>query len=416
MALPLEIVRAIAQRLSEHAGLELPAWVVDVRASARIAVLGIAPDDYAALIDSGRGASELAELIEAVRVGESRLFRHRPQIDALADVVAPALRARGRRAIRVWSAGCAAGEEPYTLAAVLTRALPDCAVSIIATDVSADALAEARAASYPRAALRCVPERYRDAFLDDGERLRVAPDIAVRVQLEQSNLLTGPFPQACDLVWCRNVLIYFTPDARRRTIDRLIAATVVGGFLFVGYSESLRDIDELESHRSGDATFYMRRDPAVPPRARRQTPVPGSAPTPAPPQRIAGTVAGSPRPRIADDDRPPRPIPSVDAADDRTPPPMLLSAIPPAHDELILRGHPVAARVIAELSARLAQPGLRSLTIDLDGADLIEDDLAPVLRRARAAAHTAGIDLSMRATRPGVRRWLARHGFDGEAA
>jgi hypothetical protein len=144
--------------------------------------------------------------------------------------------------------------------------------------------------------------------------------------------------------------------------------------------------------------------------------VPSPLPTSAPPQRIASTVGASSRHRNASGDRPARPLLPVDAADDRTPPPLLLSALPPAHDELILRGHPVAARVIAELSARLAQPGLRSLTIDLDGADLIEDDLAPVLRRARAAAHTAGIDLSVRATRPGVRRWLARHGFDGEAA
>src|SRR5439155_15254345 len=120
MPLPLDILRAITQRLSEHAGLELPSWVIDARASARIALLGIAPDDYAALLDSGRGAVELAELIESVRVGESRLFRHCPQIDALADAIAPALRARGRRAIRVWSAGCAAGEEPYTLAIVLS--------------------------------------------------------------------------------------------------------------------------------------------------------------------------------------------------------------------------------------------------------------------------------------------------------
>jgi anti-anti-sigma regulatory factor len=89
---------------------------------------------------------------------------------------------------------------------------------------------------------------------------------------------------------------------------------------------------------------------------------------------------------------------------------------PPAHDLLALHGHAVAARVVAELSARLAQPGLRSLTVDLDGAELIDDDLAPVLRRARAAAQTAGITLAVRAARPGVRRWLARHGIDEEAA
>jgi chemotaxis protein methyltransferase CheR len=138
-----DIVAAIAQRLAEHAGLELPAWVIDARASARIALFGGSPGDYVALIDTGRGAGELGALIEAVRVGESRLFRHRSQIEALAEVVAPALYARGQRSIRVWSAGCAAGEEPYTLAIVLARALPDCAISIVATDVSAEALAQA---------------------------------------------------------------------------------------------------------------------------------------------------------------------------------------------------------------------------------------------------------------------------------
>jgi chemotaxis protein methyltransferase CheR len=394
VALAPETVAAIAQRLAEHAGLELPAWVVEARAAARIALLGCSPGDYVALIDSGRGVNELSELIEAVRVGESRLFRHRSQVDALAEIVAPALRARGRRTVRVWSAGCAAGEEPYTLAIVLARALPDCTISIIATDVSAEALAQAEAATYPRAALQHVPEAYRDRFIADGDVVRVAPELAALVTFERANLLDGAAPRGCDLVWCRNVLIYFTADARRRVIDRLVGAAVPGGFVFVGYSESLRDVAELDGMRANDAVYYVRREADAPRRARPPTvPVP-VLPVPAVDRRSA-----------------PLAVP-----DDRTPPPIVFAPAAPADDSLDLRGRPAAAHVTAELSARFAQPGLRSLTIDLDGADLLGDDLAPVLRRARAAARAAGIALVVRATRPGARRWLARHELDEEVA
>ncbi|HMG21404.1 MAG TPA: CheR family methyltransferase, partial [Kofleriaceae bacterium] len=298
MALAPEPIAAIAQRLAEHAGLELPAWVVDARATARIAVLGCSPADYVALIDSPRGAGELAALIEAVRVGESRLFRHRSQIDALVGTVVPALRARGRRAIRVWSAGCAAGEEPYTLAIVLSRALPGCAISILATDVSGDALARARTARYPYPALAHVPDGYRDCFLDDGDAVRVAPEIAALVSFERANLLDGAAPRGCDLVWCRNVLIYFTADARRRAVDRLVAATAPGGFVFVGYSESLRDVAELEAVRANDAVYYVRRGPDPARRSR-----PPTLPVPVPDRRSAPIVI----------------------REDRTPPPIMVS-------------------------------------------------------------------------------------------
>src|SRR5215468_10817236 len=341
------MVAVIAQRLAEHAGLELPGWVVDARASARIAALGCAPADYVALIDSGRGAGELAELIEAVRVGESRLFRHRSQIAALADVVAPALRARGRRAIRAWSAGCAAGEEPYTLAIVLSRALPDRAISILATDVSGEALARARTASYPRAALDHVPAGYRDCFVGDGELVRVAPELAARVRFERANLLDGSAPSDCDLVWCRNVLIYFTAGARRRAIERLVGATAPGGFVFVGYSESLRDVPGLDARRAGDAVYYVRREGGEPSRSRPPTlPVPVAPPAPATdrtsaPIAVPGAVA---RERwLAARGA----VPLVES-DDHTPPPIVFPPKPP-DDMIVLYGRPSAAQLTAEI-------------------------------------------------------------------
>ncbi len=376
MSIGPDIVAAIAERLAEHAGLELPAWLVEARATSRIAALGVAPGEYVALIASLRGAAELDELIEAVRVGESRLFRHRGQIEALAGDVIPAL--RGRSALKVWSAGCSTGEEPYTLAAVLARGLPGVHVSIVATDVSNEALAIARRGAYPAAAYADVPEAWRDAFELDGAVVRVRPEIASLVTFERANLVESSGQRGFDLVWCRNVLIYFTPEARRRVIDRLVAALSPGGYLFVGYSESLRDVPQLQAIRAGDALYYAR-GPRVLPRA---------ADLPPPARRVE--------------------ISEV------TPPPTRIPPAPPPDDVLALAGRPNARELAAQLSARLALVGLRRLVVDLDPAELLDDDLAPVLARARAAARAAHVELVLRATRAGTRRWLARHDLDGE--
>jgi chemotaxis methyl-accepting protein methylase len=390
VALSAEAIAAIARRLAEYAGLELPAWVVDARASARIAALACAADDYVALIGSRRGAGELAALLEAVRVGETRLFRHHAQIEVLTSVFAPSMRARGRQSIRVWSAGCAAGEEPYTLAIVLSRALPDHAVSILATDVSQDALVRARRASYPRAALDHVPPAYRDCFAGDGDTVHVLADIAGRVRFECANLVDGAAPRDCDLVWCRNVLIYFTAEARRRAVERLVGATAQGGFVFVGYSESLRDADGVEARRAGDTVYYVRTGAMA--RARQ--------PTPPVPLALPPAIASR------------RSAPGLAAAD-RTPPPAPVSA-DRTRSTIALRGQPTTAELAAEISAHLAQAGLQSLTVDLDGAELLDDDLVPVLRRARAAAWTAGVHFAVAATRSGPLRWLSRHGFSDD--
>jgi len=393
VTLPADIVDAVAARLAECAGLDLPAWVVEARATARMAALELGPEDYVALIRSARGAEELDELIEAVRVGESRLFRHRAQVAALAEAVVPALRGGGRRAIRVWSAGCAAGQEPYTLAAMLSRGLPGAAITIIATDVSADALEAARGASYPAAAWADVPAAWRDAFVLDGDRVRVRPEVAALVRFERANLVDGAAPRGCDLVWCRNVLIYFTPPARRAALQRLVAAANPGGFVFVGYSESLRDVPELEAVRTGDAVYYVRREPAAP---GVRMPPPG-----VPIAIGAGPEAGT-GPGL-------RPL---EVHEDHTPPPTRIPEAPPPEDVLVLRGHPDARSLIADITARLGISGLVRLVIDLDGCELLGDDLAPVLRRARAAAEAAGIELRLRTTRTGARRWLARHALE----
>lgn len=449
MPLAPDIVARVSRRLVEHAGLELPTWVVEARTLARIAALAVTPEAYVELIATVRGATELRELVETVRVGESSLFRHRSQIAALAEVVAPALRARGRRTIRVWSAGCASGEEPYTLALVLSRALPGHTISVIATDVSDDALEAAQRATYPSSELADVPDEYRDSFVTEDDRVRVRSEITQLVRFERANLLEAPPPRNCDVVWCRNVLIYFSVEARRRAIERLMAATVPGGFMFVGYSESLRDFTELDAQRAGDAVFYVKRGDwsaaertPVPEPVSREKTEPGMAvPRLSAPMRAApapavnpGGIASLPR-RTAR--TPTAGVPLVGAPARRTPPvgvPLIETnrtapggvplvdntarRTPASADEtvLVLIGAPAAAEVQNLLGERLAIGGLRMLTIDLDTAVMLEDDLAPVIRRACAAARGAGVEIRIRATRTGAKRWVSRHGLEEVSA
>ncbi len=399
MAVGPEIVAAVARRLAEHAGLELPAWVIEARVSQRVAALDVEPSSYVALIGSARGESELDELIETVRVGESRLFRHRSQITALIDTVIPIWRASGRKSFRIWSAGCAAGEEPYTLAAVLAAELPGAAISIIAHDVSSDAVEAARSGTYPVAAWNEIPDEWRDAFELRGDRVHVVPDIAAMVRFERGNLADPRLsaPRGCDLVWCRNVLIYFTPAARRRVIDRLVGATLPGGFVFVGYSESLRDVVELDAVRAGEAVYYVRRD--GPPR--RPSDPPPSRATPA----MGIAIPRTKTPGVL-----------VVHGVTRTPPADLVVVAKPVGENILaLRGQPDSREVTAELTTRLAIVGLERLVIDLDGTTMIDDTLAPILRRARAAALAAGVELALHATKTGARRWLSRHDLDGDS-
>src|SRR5262249_50770232 len=155
------------------------------------------------------------------------------------------------------SAGCASGEEAYTLALVLVKVFPVASPSILATDVSANALAIARRGVYPKASLERVPDAWRDGFVVDGMHARVRPDVARVVTFEQSNLAGRDRPAGFDLVWCRNVLIYFDAGARKRAIAKLINALKPGGFLFVGYSETLRDVGELEPRTWRDQVLYV---------------------------------------------------------------------------------------------------------------------------------------------------------------
>lgn len=388
----------IAACLAAHAGLAVPDWVIDARARERMAALGIESDAaYADLLAAPGSAGERAILVEALRVGETRFFRHQAHVRALVDVVAPALQRRlgrapgSRRVVRAWSAGCATGEEAYTLAMILGSELAGWEVRVLATDVSERALEVARAGVYPAGVAAHVPERWRrDAFAPAGDRVRIAPALRRRVSFVHHNLVDRGEPArwepvaagaGFDVIWCRNVLMYLGPDARALVAARLARGLAAHGFLFLGHAETLREGRAFTAARAAGAVLYRRAAPAGP---RHEAP--------------ARSGSASSRARDAAE-------PVVAPAPGRG------EAARAAREVKLAGRYGSGDRLARELRAAMQGAHARVI-VDLDGATFLGDAAAAVLRRAQRAARAAGAEVQVRATRPGARRWLRRHGLD----
>jgi chemotaxis protein methyltransferase CheR len=208
------------------------------------------------------GPEELAALIEVLVVHETYFFR---EPDALEGLVRSVLReplAQGNR-MRVWSAACATGEEPLTLAMLLEREGLLDRVDIVASDISRRAIDRARAGIYGGRSLRALPAAMRAVYTTEepGGRLRVRADLRERIMWRQANLIDpaavsklGSF----DAIVCRNVLIYFSDESVRRVVSLLREALRPGGVVLVGASESLLRLGIFECEERGGTFFYRR--------------------------------------------------------------------------------------------------------------------------------------------------------------
>jgi chemotaxis protein methyltransferase CheR len=233
--------------------------------------------------------AERQQLLNEVTIQETHFFRNPPQIRALRKHVIPELLkhadTRGRR-IRIWSAGCSTGEEPYTIAMILRELLPTVAgwdVKVIATDVSSRALEAASRGRYgERAVQMASPEDLARFFTSAGDgSYEVRPEVRDLVQFRHQNLVTDPVPfgadERVDLVLCRNVTIYFSRDTTRALMSRLHACLRDGGYLFLGHSETLWQVSEdfrLVPLGTGDSAAFVYRRLDEAPRERRGTVLP----------------------------------------------------------------------------------------------------------------------------------------------
>jgi chemotaxis protein methyltransferase CheR len=222
--------------------------------------------------DHQDGALSLELLINAVTVGETHFFRDAAQMDGLFRHVLPEIiqRRRSIRSLRIWSAGCASGEEPYSIAMLLHELLPDIdewSITILGTDINTEALVRARKAVYGEWAFR--EEQAKEwrvrYFHKHDNRYELSPVIKNMVTFSRFNLVEDVFPSYqtntmfMDLILCRNVMIYFSEEITKRIVEKFYDALIDGGWLVVGHAEhSLVTFRRFQAHNLTNAILYQR--------------------------------------------------------------------------------------------------------------------------------------------------------------
>jgi len=249
--LDAQAFKSLREIIYDHCGIYFKddnSYLMQRRLAPRLDAAGCA--DFAAYADLLRGpggAAELAEAVERITTNETYFFRESYQLYAFADEIVPELfraRRRGRR-LNVWSAGCSTGEEPYTIAMLVRERgeLDNWDVRVVGSDISKRVLEVARRGWYGRSSMRAIdPSEYRRFFRPSNGGHEVTDEARELVEFRPTNLLdrdqVEPLPHF-DVIFCRNVLIYFDRRAREKVVDTFYDQLVPGGYLLLGHSESL---------------------------------------------------------------------------------------------------------------------------------------------------------------------------------
>ncbi len=229
-------------------------------------------ETYLAQLERAPSTEELGLLAQELTVPETYFFRNIAQFQALAALVLPdRINARGSRlGLRLLSAGCASGEEAYSLAMTAKEHLaePSSALSVRGVDISPAALHRAAGGTFTSWALRETPaEALRKWFREDGRAFVLDERIRSAVRFERRNLAVDDSelwqPESYDVVFCRNVIMYFTPDSAAALIARITRSLAPGGYLFLGHAETLRGLSQDFHLRHTHGTFYYQRKDAL---------------------------------------------------------------------------------------------------------------------------------------------------------
>ncbi|MFQ5498226.1 MAG: CheR family methyltransferase [Candidatus Zixiibacteriota bacterium] len=280
--------------IHEKAGIffaENKMYLVKNRLAKRMAELGIKSyRDYFYSVKYDTSQKEFNQLMVLMTTNETSFFRNEPQLKSFSDEALPLiieqkLKGRGLKSLKIWSAGCSTGEEPYTLAMMIIDKLVSLAgwsIEIIANDISEQVLRAARMGEYSGITLRNVkPDVLSRHFVKDGDKFRIKPEVKALIKFSHLNL-NDPrkitMASNFDVIFCRNVMIYFSDEVKKQLVRGFFNALRPGGYFYIGHSETLHGISKaFKLIYFKNALVYRKEEVGTTARQTARPGLPGSA-------------------------------------------------------------------------------------------------------------------------------------------
>lgn len=201
-------------------------------------------NDYVALIKKDK--EKFDQFINFLTINVSEFYRNPDQWKILEGQVFPELIKKFGKNLKIWSAACSTGDEPYSLVMALSRQVPLANIKIIATDIDNQVLDTARMGLYNEKSIASVPDDLKKKYFTKvGSSYQISDEIKKRVEFKNHDLLKDPYPSGCNLIVCRNVVIYFTEEAKDVIYQKFHKALQPGGVLFIGSTEQIMNYREL---------------------------------------------------------------------------------------------------------------------------------------------------------------------------
>lgn len=198
------------------------------------------------------------EFVNYLTINVSEFYRNPEQWEMLDKDVFPDMIRKYGKKLTVWSAACSTGDEPYSLVMALSRHVPLNQIKVIATDIDKQVLEKAKGGLYNAKSIAAVPADLKKKYFEKiGPSYKISDEIKRQVEFREHNLLKDPYPKGCHMIVCRNVVIYFTDEAKDEIYKKFHDSLVKGGMLFIGNTEQITDYKKFGYSRA-QSFFYLK--------------------------------------------------------------------------------------------------------------------------------------------------------------